>query len=97
MSMSTYITALRDMDGKFKDMLEIKRFCDRKKVSYPKEVIEYFGNNLGESEEYMIQEMLEVRIPQKEFSDDRVNGSGIEIQVKDIPPEVKVIRFVNSW
>lgn len=97
MSMSTYVRGFRDMDGKFKEMLEIKRFCDSKKVSYPKEVTEYFGRNLAEDEQYMIGEMLEISIPHKEFDDERVNGSGIEILVKDIPKEVKVIRFTNSW
>ena len=52
MGMSTHITAFRDQNGKLKEMLEIKDFCDSKGVSYPAEVNQYFGNEANERTKY---------------------------------------------
>jgi hypothetical protein len=93
--MSSYVQGLRDMDGEFKKMLEMKRLCDAKGFSYPSEVRTYFGSNIGESEKYMTEQMLKVDIPSKIVADD--NDGIIEIDVKDIPKEVKKIRFINSF
>jgi hypothetical protein len=97
MSMSTYVQAFRDMEGEFKKMLSIKKFCDEQKVSYPKEVTAFFGSSVGESEECLKEEMLQVPLDKvlRKYSDD--GREGYEIDVKDIPKSVKTIRFVNSW
>lgn len=97
MSMSMYVEGFRDMDGEFTRMMDMKDLCDSRGFSYPKEVIVYFGNNLSESKEYLAKEMLRVEIPNKEFDDESCNGNCIEIQVKDIPKEVKTIRFTTSF
>lgn len=98
MGMSTYVQAFRDMDGEFKRMMEIKKFCDERDVSYPVEVAQYFGSSISESEKYITEEMLQVKLPTsaiEEFRDDM--REGIEINVANIPKEVKTIRFVNSY
>lgn len=95
MGMSTHLTGIRNMDANFKEMLEMKQLCDAKGFSYPVEVTEYFGNHLGESDKYIAEQMLHVEIPHKEFEEDMTEG--IEIEVKDIPKEVKTILFYNSW
>lgn len=88
MGMSTHVYGIRDMDGKYKKMMEVKQFCDSRGVSYPEEVRLYFGHKTE-------SEMLEMEIPSTEYLDD--SSQGIEIEVKDIPKEVKTIRFVNSY
>lgn len=95
MGMSTHITAFRDMDSNFKQMLEIKLFCDSRKVSYPKEVTDFFGSLVCENEEYLIESFTEMKVPTRSYSSD--GRKGFEIDVKDIPKEVKTIRFYNSW
>lgn len=97
MGMSTYAQAFRDLDGKFNKMLEIKRYCEKNEVSYPKEVQEYFGGKAGTEEQFLIDGMREISIGEvvREWRND--HSEGIEIDLEDLPPEVKTIRFVNSW
>jgi len=99
MGMSTHIKGIRDMDGKFKEMLDIKKFCDGKKVSYPKEVCEYFDGMEEESEEVIIEEMFEVNIEKTEavteFSGDMQQG--FIVDVSKIPKDIKEIKFYNSF
>lgn len=97
MGMSTYVQAFRDMDGEFKRMIEAKEFCDERKLSYPIEVETYFKRCAGENRTYLEAEFLQVNtnLWVKDWKDDC--REGFEIEVKDIPTEVKTIRFVNSW
>lgn len=97
MGMSTHITAFRDQNGKLKEMLEIKDFCDSKGVSYPAEVNEYFGSEANERSKYLRESMSELSVKDwvKPWNDDMQEG--YEVNVKDIPAEVSIIRFYNSW
>ena len=102
MSMSMHVSALRDMDGEFKRMLEVKKFCDTNKVSYPKEVTDYFGDEVGplDSEESLRDDLYEIELDDKmkEWSDGPSGyRSGYEIDIADIPTEVKTLRFYASW
>jgi hypothetical protein len=97
MSMSTRVQAFRDMDGDFKRMMEVKLFCDEHKVSYPAEVVKFFKGMAGESESCLRDEMLEIDIRAcvRERSED--TSLYYEIDVSSIPPDVKTLRFSNSW
>lgn len=95
MSMSTYVQAFRDMDGKFKQMMEVRQFCHERGVSFPKEVTDYFGSLVHESDECIKETMLTVPL---RVSNPAVDMKDVyEIEVADIPKEVKTIRFVNSY
>lgn len=96
-----YVQAFRDIeDGDFKKMMDIKLFCEKQGVSLPKEVDQYFGKYSLDPEEYIKEQMSEVKIPKEaaeEGSDERVNGNYIEIDVALLPKEVKKLRFVVSF
>lgn len=97
MSMSTHVKAFRDMDGEFARMLEAKKFCDARKLSYPKEVDEYFQGDADLNEQSLRNQFLEVDISTAvvEWCDE--SSEGYEVEVTKIPKEVKTIRFFNSW
>ena len=97
MGMHSYVVAFRDLVGDFEKMLKARKFCDENNLSYPKEVTEYFGKRIKYSEDDLREEMSEVNIDKivREYSGDMLDG--FEIDVKDIPAEVKTIRFVNSY
>ena len=97
MSMSTHIQAFRDMNGEFKKMLEILLFCREKGVSLPKEVEEYFGDNADYDEDEIKDEMLEIDITSLVRDWTSTSADGYEVDVKDLPKEVKTLRFYNSW
>lgn len=97
MSMSTHITAFRDMDGEFARMLEIKTFCDTHKVSYPSEVNAYFKGDADSSEDELRDEFLEIDLGDACSEWTSRSAQGYEVDVTKLPPEVKIIRFFNSW
>ena len=45
MGMSTRIQFFKDMAASEQDLLEIKKMCDAKKISYPKEVSDFIIND----------------------------------------------------
>ena len=86
-------------------------FCDKRKVSYPKEVQEYFGDDLvDESESYIRSEMQEIdllgfggdgisdwatSIPY-EICDEEMTAC-LEIKISDIPSGLKALKMKLSW
>ena|SRR5579859_2108972 len=99
MSMSMHVTSFRDMDGGFKRMLEIKNFCDAHGVSYPKEVTDYFGDDVSslDSDTSLYENFAEIDLDDKLRKWHNDDHSGLEIDVADIPAEVKTLRFYVSW
>lgn len=98
MGMHTYAIGIRDLDGEFKRMMDMKQVCDSNAFSYPKELEAYFGDLIIESDEYICEQMMTVNLPKgtiKESQDD--SRQFFDLEVKDIPKGVKTIRFVNSY
>lgn len=94
MGISIHLIGLRDLDGKFQDMVTLKHLCDKNCIAYPKELDDYFRGQTYESEKYLREVLETVPLNKREFRSD--NGEGFEIDVKDIPEEVKTLRFYMS-
>lgn len=97
MGCSIGVEGVRDLDGRFAEMMEVKQLCDKRDMSYPKEVQEYFKGYLGESDEYIKKGMEAIEIPkaaQREGSNDYQDF--IEIELSKLPEELKVLRFYLS-
>ena len=96
MGMSSHVTGVRDLDGKFSKMMEVKLACESAGIGYPDEVREYFKYP-KESEEYLRREMEEVQLGDcvKEYS--RNATDGFEVDLSKVPEGVKSIRFENSY
>jgi len=86
------VKGIRDLDGKFAEMMKIKKLCEKSKISYPIEVQQYFGPSIGEDEELITEEMSDIDINgcMKEWGNEYAQG--YEIDVKKIPKDVKKIR-----
>lgn len=97
MSMSTHVIAFRDMDGEFKRILEAKKFCDERHLSYPKEVEAYFRGYAGISENGLREQFLTVNIDTILTRWQDESSAGYELEVTQLPKEVKILRFYNSW
>ncbi|MCP4393647.1 MAG: hypothetical protein GY804_05195 [Alphaproteobacteria bacterium] len=94
MSTSLTFTALRDMDGEFKKMMNIKLFCEENEVSYPEEVSDYFGGLVDQPADCIEDEMMAIKLPHKEITNDYKYG--YEINIEDIPDSVKTIQAYLS-
>lgn len=92
--MFTYVIGFKPKDEKFESMKLIYDTCEKTNIPIPQEVIDYFGdeepNDIG----------VRVELPkecQKEWCDPDQAASGIEIDVRKLPKDVYIIRFINSW
>ncbi len=95
MGMSMHVTGIRDKDVIFKKMMEAKKFCDDRQLSYPKEVSDFFGKLIREKDSYIEEEFTHVSVPHREWVGEFSNG--FEIEVAEIPKDTKVLRFYCSY
>jgi hypothetical protein len=89
MSMSTHVTGFAPPDEQWAKMKAIWDACGAAGIAVPDEVERFFG---GEEPD---EAGVEVDLPLREWSDDA--GAGYELDIASIPPQVKTIRFYNSW
>lgn len=96
MGMSTSVIGfIPDTDETYQKHKAVLLAClDAEIEELPKETAEYFGTKWPEY--YLIEEKLEVQIPQHEWNDGDMS-QGYEIIISEIPKGVHKIRFVNSW
>lgn len=95
--MSTYLKGLRQPSDEWKKKRAAVKALVEAGEEVPDSLIAYFGEP-GIYPKYILEDEtkgLEVNIPS-------TKGNGrdeqwIEISVKDIPPGVDRIRFINSW
>lgn len=95
MSMSTSVYGIRDLDGKFAVLMEIKLACDKAGIGYPEEVTDYFKYP-RESEEYNRSEMERVDISNAVSKNNADCSDKFKVDLSLISDEVKSIVFVNS-
>jgi hypothetical protein len=105
MGCHTYAVGIRDLDGKFKDMVDLKLMCDKTKVSYPQELEDYFKKAIKEygsddlkylSEERMTSIMTEMAIPKDARTGDVEYNDGMIIDLSKLPADIKKIRIYMS-
>jgi len=89
MSMSTSVKGFRPPDEKWKRMKAIWDTCKAANIEPPELVQEFF--DWHEPDPKGIEVHLRVTKWGAEMSD------GCELKVEDIPKNVTVIRFYNSW
>ena len=88
MSMSTHLIGFRPPDDVWQKMQAIYDACRVAGIVIPEEVREFFG---GEAPDVR---GIAVTLPVQEWADEY--GCGYEIAVKDLPPQVTVLRFYNA-
>lgn len=89
MSMLAYLIGIIPADEKYRKMKAIYDNCIEVGAEIPKKVDDFFN---GETPD---RDGMTIRLPAKEWEDN--NSTGLEINIKDIPENVKTLRFVNSW
>ena len=94
MGMSMHVIGIPEREY-FDKMIEVKTKCEELGVSVPDEVKKFFGSYYVESTSCLEHEVLFQDVPHREWGDD--HSSGFEIDVKDIPDNIKTIRFYCAW
>jgi len=91
MSLSTYVIGFRPPDERWQQMKAVYEANAAAGLRQPTEVEMFFLNGAPDASG------VEVNLDNiaKEWRDD--SRDGIEIDIRDLPPEVHILRFVNSW
>lgn len=95
MGMSTSVIGIKPADKKFKKMYDIYANCEEMGIEIPKEVDEFFNNEEPDEKGVCMDLSSENYSCCKEYSDEMQEG--YEVYVKELPKDIKIIRFVNSY
>ncbi len=96
MSMSTYIIGVVPPDEDWKKMKQVYDACIEADIDIPDDVWTFFDKEEPD-EDGVLLDLLD----KKEFAICRpwgdMDSDGFELDVCDIPKNVKTLRFYNSW
>lgn len=90
MSMSTDVIGFVPPDERFMKMKQIWDNCTEMGIDIPPGIYDFFDGCAPD------ENGMEVKIPYNKWDDEDMMA-GIEINIDNIPENVKVIRFYNSW
>ena len=103
MSISTIIVGVRDLRKEFDKMWTVAKACEKAKITFPKEVCDYFiidadQKELDDKSCYEQEKLtfdLKGKPGVKTWSADMEEG--FEVDLTKLPKDVKKIRFYNSY
>lgn len=93
MGMSTHVAAVRPPDERWQAMKAVWDSCRAAGVEPPHEVYAFFDDEDPDPAGVVIN--LDQHTSVREWSDD--TRAGYEVVLGQLPPEVTVLRFYNSW
>ena len=94
MGMSTHVVGFRPVDAEWTRMRKIYDMCKEEKVSIPPEVEKFF-DGVDPKETAGIEVELKKGYAVKAYHADM--REGYEVDITKLPPEVKILRFYNSY
>lgn len=92
MSMSTYIQVLKPKTKEYEKKLNIYKSCKELNISVPQEILDFFDGEV--CEEGIITEIPKEAM--REYADDCCREF-FEVDLKKLPKNATMIRFVNSY
>jgi hypothetical protein len=92
MGMSTHIVGIKPPDEDFMKMLKVYEACREAEVDIPKEVLEFFDYVKPDPSGIVVDLPIGCI---KRYSTD--GEDRFEVNVEDLPKDIKIIRFYNSW
>ena len=93
MGMSTYVYGIKAPSARHKTMAQIRDACKALGIDEPLEVERYFENQYGTDAS---GERMD--LPADSYADWSAEmQNGYQVEVAKLPPEVKYVRFVNSY
>ncbi len=91
MGMYSYVYGIKPADEKFKKMLDIYKLCQESDVEIPDEVDDFFDGEPPDEKGVHI----DLKDITKPCGGDMEEG--FEVDITDLPKDVKIIRFINSY
>lgn len=97
--MSTFVVGIKPPDDHWKRMKAAWDACEAAGIEPPDSVTEFFGDeepdDAGVIVDLTFYNRSELHPSLKEWRSDM--SEGYEVNLKDLPPDVTIIRFYNSW
>lgn len=91
MSMSTHISGFKPPDDKWKEMKAVYDACEKAQISIPDSVVKFFDYDTPD-ESGVTTDIMPYA------SEWRTDGQdGYQIDLSDLPEDIKIIRFFNSY
>jgi hypothetical protein len=98
MSMSAHIVGFVPPDEKWEKMKQVYDACKAAGIDPPDRVIKFFG---GEAPDPAgVERHLDVMTRAsavKAWSAEHGASSGFEVDLRKLDPDIKILRFYNSW
>lgn len=92
MGMSSYVVGIVPADEKFNEMEDLYNACIKNNVSVPQEVWDFFEDEAPDPAGVI------VGLPNEAVSEYNSDmQEGFEIDISNLDPKIKIIRFVNSY
>jgi hypothetical protein len=92
MGMSTHIVGIKPTDEDFMKMLKVYNACHEAGVDLPKKVLEFFSYEEPDPSGIVVD--LPIGCIERYSAD---GEDRFEVNVEDLPEDIKIIRFYNSW
>jgi hypothetical protein len=101
MSVGVYIVGKVDFDnGKFKDMFDLKRLCDKQEMEYPQKLKDFFDEFGPKDWDGITDESIKDRMGEmdikKAIKGSTAHEDGAIINLADLPKDIKSIRVYMS-
>ncbi len=98
MGMHSYVKGVKPADDKYRKMLAIYQQCRDAQVSVPKEVDDFFNGENPDPKGVVVTLRADAKGPVQEWRDeDNEMLEGFEVDITNLPKDVTIIRFVNSY
>jgi hypothetical protein len=97
MGMHSYVQGIKPADEKFREMFAIYKACEKNNVSIPKEVEEFFAGKEPDEAGVVVNLKPSEKGPVQEYRPEYDTIEGFEVDLRKLPPDVKIIRFINSY
>jgi len=98
MGMHSYVQGIKPADEKFRKMKAIYDACNESGVSIPKEVQAFFGDEAPDSAGVVVSLEASAKGPVQEWRpEDGDTLEGFVVDLRKLPADIKIIRFVNSY
>jgi hypothetical protein len=91
MSMSTHIIGFIPADDKWIQMKRVFDSCEEAGIEIPREVSRFFNDEKPDPNG------VEIELKATEWENREYCYNGYELKVSDIPKDVTIIRFYNSY
>jgi len=90
MGMSTSVIGFKEPDERFKKMYAIYKACEEADVDIPDEVDDFFEGEPPDPRGVKVYDL-----PVKPYNENMEDG--YELRLSEVPKDITVIRFSNSW